>query len=323
MKFRKATLDEMFTSLKKLSSFKGLVETLGISPTTLKKWRGGAITIPSSSFEKLTKSYPHLKVYLSQCKNLPSYWGQSKGGKKFTRSLSKETLKKRMESVRGNRKILRAITTDVRSPEALEFLGVMIGDGCISEYLSGEYIRREVRISGNSLKDKRYFLEYLAPLIEKLFGISVNPRIRKTSNTIDIQIINAVLFNWLRNNGFPVGKKGQIRIPDPLVSLTKNELNNLIRGIFDTDGAITARKDENYRYPYIYISSNSTILREQIKQVLREQGIPAYFHDIDVVVRGKKNFEKWFDNIKSSNPRNISRYEEYLKTGMINCSKGS
>ena len=182
----------------------------------------------------------------------------------------------------------------------------------------------EIGISGNSIKDLEYFRNYVVPLIKEKFGIKTKIKFRKTSNTIDIQIINRGLFEWLKNNGFPIGKKGQIFIPEHIIKLPSKKINNLIRGIFDTDGCISARKDEKYRYPYIFIATVSVPLRKQLKELLRRQGLPAYIHAHTVVLRGRNNFKKWFQLIGSKNPRNLKLYKEFMETERIgSIGKGS
>ncbi len=195
----------------------------------------------------------------------------------------------------------------------------MIGDGCLSKYFAS-YERRVLYVTlltGNSLKENEYQL-YLSNILSKLFDVNCKPRIRRnSSNTTILQTSTKRVFDWFIENGFPVGKKDGIVIPKKLLGLPKNKLNKIIRGIFDTDGCISARKDENYRYPYIFISSSSIVLREQIKDILRQQKIPAYVHKDTVVVRGIKNFNKWFELIGSSNLRNLKRYKEFQTSGRL------
>jgi len=76
-------------------------------------------------------------------------------------------------------------------------------------------------------------------------------------------------------------------------------------------------KNEKYRYPYIFISSSSSILRQQLKDILRSQDIPAYISRDNVAVRGLRNFKKWSFLIGSSNQRNLKRFGELEETGKL------
>jgi intein/homing endonuclease len=172
-------------------------------------------------------------------------------------------------------------------------------------------------LTGNAKKEVEYH-SYLSGILSALFDVHCEPRIRKnSSNTVILVTSTRRVFDWFIKHGFPCGKKNQIMIPAELLNLPNDKLNLIIRGIFDTDGHISARKDENYRYPYILISSSSSMLRQQIKEILRSQGIPAYIHAHSVVVRGLKNYNIWVRLIGSSNQRNLKRFRELEDTGRI------
>lgn len=210
-------------------------------------------------------------------------------------------------------------TPDIADDKALELFGAMIGDGCLSKYYAS-YPKRVLQVTlltGNAIKEKEYQL-YLSGLLSDLFGVCCKPRVRKnSSNTIILETGAKRVFDWFLLHGFPCGKKNNIEIPKKLSGLPKTKLNLIIRGIFDTDGQISARKDEGYRYPYIFISSSSSPLRQQIKHILRSQDIKAYIHADNIVVRGIGNFLKWFKLIGSNNPRNLKRFREFQETGKL------
>ena len=91
--------------------------------------------------------------------------------------------------------------------------------------------------------------------------------------------------------------------------------------MFDTDGSITARKGENYKYPYIFITTTSKPLRRQLKIILRQKGFPASDIGNDISFRGRKNAEEWFAIIGSNNKRNTDTYKKLLNANRQ--SKGS
>lgn len=123
---------------------------------------------------------------------------------------------------------------------------------------------------------------------------------------------NSEKIRRLRQRFHPLPKGSQLAA---LVDFPRCYLT--VRGIFDTDGQISARKDEKYRYPYIFISSSSNVLRQQLKDILRSQGITAYVYRDNVVVRGLRNFNKWLELVGSSNPRNLKRFKELQETGKL------
>lgn len=112
-------------------------------------------------------------------------------------------------------------------------------------------------------------------------------------------------------------KYDSIKISKIILNLPWAIKKFVLRGLFDTDGCIFARKDEGYRLPHISISSKSKSFREQICNVLREEGYPAYVNNSNVRIKGIKNVKRWFSDIGSSNSRNNLKYQYFLKHGFL------
>ncbi len=325
IKFETEDLQKVFLKLLQEVTLKQLCERLDISRNTLKRWRSGAYSIPLNIFEKFSLIAPKLTQIKPRGVLLADNWGAKKAGSAFANK-HKDELGDMLRYARSKRKfILREIPVSLaNSPSALELYGVLMGDGCLCKYYakSDKRYRYALYITGNLYKDKHYLLFYVKPLIEETFGVRCMVRRIPRDSSLHLIILNKSLFNWFTNNNFPVGRKGTtLKIPNAIMSLEDSRLNPLMRGIFDTDGCISARKDEGYKYPYLIITSISESLKEQIKKVLVRQGINACIHRKDVVVRGNKNFEKWFKLIGSKNPRNLNKYHEWLITGRIYCGR--
>ncbi len=320
VQFDRKTLDLIFSQLD--LSLEELSGRTGSKPRAIKNWRTGNCTMPLSFFHKLCAIEPEIENFLKEGKGLDRNWGSVLGGTNVIKGLTKQEMKKRMQKARSHitSKFPDTETIDLSNPEALEFYGAVMGDGCVSRYLigPGNRHRTEVRITGNAMKDREYLNGILAPMLNRLFKTNVNVRKRRGANVVDLVSCASHVSSWLIKQGFPIGKKGKgLQIPQSIMSLPNEKINHLIRGLLDTDGCVAARKDEGYKYPYIFIWTISGKLRKQIKMILREQGIPAYIHGDTVVVRGCNNFKKWFKKIGSSNPRNLNKYHEWLLTGQI------
>lgn len=285
--------------------------------STLKQWKNGSRTMPLYFFYELCTFNVDIEKHRNEGKELDVGWGQIKGGKKSVCNLTSKELKDKMVKIRSNSYARQIKNFDL--DDALEFYGIMMGDGCISEYFASyeKIQKREIRITGNGIRDRIYFEKHLLPMLHRLFQVKIKPYFRKDSNVVDLAIKSKHVSSWLIDQGFPIGKKVGLQIPDWIMLQPPEKINNVIRGLFDTDGCITARKDEGYKNPYIFIASGSEILRNQIKIVLRKQGFPAYIHGHSVVIRGCKNLKKWFSTIGSNNPRNYRRYQRWLKTGYL------
>jgi intein/homing endonuclease len=213
---------------------------------------------------------------------------------------------------------------DLESHSFLELFGALVGDGCLVRFKrkdAGGLVAYRIFITGNATTDLQYFKNYLQPLLTEL-GVNSYLHLRKPTNvknvnTVDLVINNKEFALILVKVGFPIGKKGQIRLPDWIVALQLVKKLRVVRGIFDTDGCFAARKSEGYRRPFAIISSSSEPLRLQIKAILREAGFSAYESGHIVGVNGIANTKNWFSFVGSSNPRNISRYEAWVESGRM------
>lgn len=203
----------------------------------------------------------------------------------------------------------------------LELFGALAGDGCIVRVnRNKKYPGYRIFITGNAKTDFAY-LEQLCQLFERR-GVHAYLRKRKATNkgnrgAADIIINNDDFAVELHELGFPVGKKGNIKLPEWIMQRPLKEQLRVIRGLFDTDGFLSARKSEGYRRPFALISSNSQPLRTQVRTILRAAGLPAYNSSGMVGVNGTENTKKWFSSVGSSNERNLSRYRAWLETGVL------
>ncbi|MBU3941222.1 MAG: hypothetical protein KKH88_04815, partial [Nanoarchaeota archaeon] len=249
---------------------------------------------------------------------LKENWGQSKGGKNTINKLSKKQLKEKLIKARKfikNRPGNSGKKVDINfNKDFCEFYGALMGDGCLSLHKRKDCNKHRYGIIfvGHKTLDREYHENKLCKIINNDFKL--NTYIQIINNSRKITILNKSLFNQLKGMGFPVGKKGQkLKIPPKLSDLPWSLKKYIIRGLFDTDGCIFARKDEKYRYPHIMITTYSKPLLNQLSNMLKEKGYPVYVSKKDVVIKGIKNTKKWMDDIGSSNQRHKFKYEYWLK----------
>jgi intein/homing endonuclease len=209
-----------------------------------------------------------------------------------------------------------------------EFLGILGGDGHVLRYVhhSGS-IEHVIGVSGNSQKDRKYFENFLCPLIIKLFNIKTKIEKHKGQNTIGIQFRSKGLLYYLEQLGVHVGKKDNWSVPN--IIMQKDNLSRAyLRGIFDTDGCISL-KTYNHSYPVIKIKQKSRKAIEQLAELLKDLGFYFYV-EYDVVTKDKrgftstgssiyisgwKNLRKWMELIGSNNQRNLSKINLALSMG--------
>ena len=154
-------------------------------------------------------------------------WGRSNGGK-----LSKGSTKE--------------IKTPSDSSELAEFYGIMLGDGNLTRIKSYKVGTYEARIVGDSRNDKDYLLDYVRPLIEKLFKIEVAIFKFKKQNAIALVIHGRNLVDFLESKGFKPGDKirNNLRIPG-WIKENDSFLKACLRGLFDTDGTAYKLTNQN------------------------------------------------------------------------------
>jgi hypothetical protein len=210
-----------------------------------------------------------------------------------------------------------------------ELFGVCLGDGCLTQFLSGydNRFRHFVIFTGNLKDDFTYYKDYILPILREKFGIKISLKERPVYGSVSAYIGNKMVFDYFKKLGIPIGeKKDKIKIPKQVLDSSLNVKAAVLRGLFDTDGHLFARKDEGYRYPSIKITSASKSFLVQLKGLIREFGLPAYIHMYsrmgeinggDVLIRGAGNVKIWMALIGTSHLLNKARYIEWLNTGKL------
>ena len=125
-----------------------------------------------------------------------------------------------------------------------EFIGVLIGDGCISRFLYRGKIIFEVAFTGN-LSEYDYYRTFLKPQIERIFPIKGQLRIRD-DNTVRLHFRSKRLAEYFLSMGIPLGKKKDASIPNCIKS--KQLMTAFIRGFYHAEGSIYYRYSKQYPY---------------------------------------------------------------------------
>ncbi len=285
-----------------------------INYSNLKQWRRGEKTFPDKVFKKLLIYSPRKNYWKSNAEILNDNWGNKKGGENSNRKNNGE---KRMKYARKFRKITEV---NIRlNKNFCEFYGALLGDGCISKYKDKKNNEKFViMLSGNKKLDWKYW-RYLKELLSKEYGLYSYYYEYKDKNSCVLFIRNKCLCLELNNNfKFPIGiKYRELKIDKKIIDLDWEIKKLVIRGLFDTDGSVYGKRNESYKYPIISIKSKKEGFLQQIKDLLNREGYPAYISGENVSVRGKKNINRWFSDIGSSNERNIKKYEYWRRNKFL------
>ena len=312
---------KFFIEVQKGKTIKKFCKENDLTYDTVKKWRQGKYLIPKEIFDKFIPIFKNKEYWLSSSKFLEDNWAAHDSGIASIRKLTKSQLLKKMRMMRikagqNVKKIKIKINNNF-----LEFYGALMGDGCLSKInIRKNSAAYYIIISGHKILDRDYHKNYLIPLIKKEFSLEFKIKPNNKNNSMLTQKMNKDLFLKLNKFGFPVGKKGQrLIIPKKFIKLRWNLIKNIIRGLFDTDGCIYARKDENYKYPHIKITSKSKKLIFQLYKILRERGYPIRItkHEDEVILKGIDNTKRWMADIGSNNRKHLYKYDYWLKNGFL------
>lgn len=250
-------------------------------------------------------------------------WGRIKGGKETYKIIVKkygiDEIRKRqskggkISSLKRHKMI--ELNLDILNPLFLEFYGVLLGDGWIGEYKHKGKITKIIGISGHISLD-RDFLLYCRGNIKKLFDRDGYLKIKQRYNSIELQFGHRELFRELNKNlRFPIGKKVNLRINKHIYSHGYNKVRHIIRGIFDTDGSFYLDKTSSGNpYPCISINMKAPILIKQLYKILLQNGFKVGYRKERnmITLKGKKQIDKWMEEIGSNNPKHYIKYKNWL-----------
>ncbi len=183
----------------------------------------------------------------------------------------------------------------VRSAELAEFVGILLGDGGITQ--------SQVCITLNSEADKEY-LGFVVGLISRLFNFVPPFSKRKDCKANVIFCSGKKLVEYLVELGLKVGNKVKQQVGVPSWIEERHEYKMAcVRGLMDTDGGVFVHKykvnNKEYRYLKICFSNRSVPLLEFVTRVLENLDMTPK------VISNTKNKQVWLYN--------QSEVERYLR----------
>ena len=204
----------------------------------------------------------------------------------------------------------KAIKIPKKDERLAELVGIILGDGGI--YKNKKLSMYELRIAGNSQTDKEYLLEYVKPLIEKLFGIKVRIYFSKKRNCLHIIAQGVRLINYLESIGLKSGDKvkNNINIPKWIFD-SDIFVKSCLRGLIDTDGCVLPITGRDYTY--IWFSSGIPNLRKDFEKIISKLDYKIskwnFNRTPETYIGSKKMIIKYYKEIGFSNPKHIKRFK--------------
>jgi hypothetical protein len=207
--------------------------------------------------------------------------------------------------------ILRKKITRPRRDAALaEFIGIVLGDGHVGTY--------QTTISTSTLTDMEH-ARYIQKLAESLFSISAPITMLRNCAACVVVISSKKVCDFLKKECLPHGNKVRdgIIIP-PWIRRRKLFTQRCARGLFDTDGSIYLdihrRPGREYRHMGMAFANKNRDLLSYFYTALTTSGLhPTQTTPFRVSLRRKKDIDRYFEVIGSSNPKHLNRYAMYSK----------
>lgn len=297
-------------------------QTLGVHPRTFSDWTREQYSLPLNIFRKISKHIgppvPHVRIRAPFWNALAA---AKKGGvahyNKYGTVGGDETFRKKRWREWWGRTgkydqtkwfLTRPIGKPRKSTRLAEFVGIMMGDGGITE--------RQVKVTLNRVDDKDY-VRFVAREMSQLFGVTPSIVPVRGKLATNIIISRTKLVQFCITIGLKKGNKLMqgLDIPEWIL---KNEryAKACVRGLIDTDGSIFNEchtiRGKRYCYPRMSFVSASPDLRRSVLIILRKNGFsPTLRNNRSVNLERREDIVRYFRQVGSHNAKHIRRFEKF------------
>jgi len=298
---------------------------LGINERTLRDWRRERYTIDHASLRNLLSL---TKIPKPQgIEILEDYWS----AKKYSRigALRRSKMYGVLGTPEGRRKGGLATQRSIRmnpawalqsgivirkeihnpgySLELAEFIGIMLGDGGLTNY--------QLNITLNSQTDKEY-LVYVKSLLEELFHIQSSIILRKKERAACIVASGRNLVELVERYGLKVGNKVRQSVSIPAWVLRRNEFAvACLRGLMDTDGSCYAythsvNKKRYCNFALCFTNASQPLLKS-VYVILGKNGYHPCVTGRRVYVYRENEIKEYFQKVGTHNPKHLGNYKRF------------
>lgn len=226
--------------------------------------------------------------------------GRKKGG---LNSLKKHSVNK------TGFKTLKEMATLLKSEELAEFIGIMIGDGGMTQ--------NQIRVTLGL--DEKEYSEGVKKIMGSITGWEPSLSVRKKNNTIEVVLAGRGLVQGLKRLGLLIGDKIKqgVRMPNWVMD-KKSFVVAALRGMFDTDGSVYT--DKHFRDRRIYSSvciaftSYSPVLLDDIGRSLYLLDFhPTNSTKNRIMLRRKEEVIRFFKTINPRNSKHLTRFTNFME----------
>jgi len=202
-------------------------------------------------------------------------------------------------------KIRKAIRKPKPSEELAEFVGMMLGDGGISNY--------QINLTFNAQTDNEY-TGYVQKLIKKLFSISASITLRPLDNTNRVVASSRNLVKFLESKGLKKTNKIK-KIPQWILD-NKSYSIACLRGLVDTDGSFYSYRHKVFDKIYcnfaMCFTNYSKPLLNTVYKILKYLNFNPIVDLEHVYLHKRKEIDRYFREIGTHNPKHLQKYKNYI-----------
>ena len=195
-----------------------------------------------------------------------------------------------------------------------ELVGIILGDGSISEYVSSYGTHRRLQITFNSTQEP--YIAYVRSLIEEVLLIRPLYKKRQKQKTADLHVFRKAVIEQLLLLGMQTSPKWQ-RAVVPRHFMNKEFGAYVLKGYFDTDGSVVITNNNGTRYPRLEMKISPSPMQKQLLHLLDLFGFRYKAYAIGkgkvrVQMNGLASLKKWNDQIGFSNEYYQQRCDSFF-----------
>ncbi len=311
------------------SSINRLAEVCSVHPRTVRDWLREKHRMPYDCVTCISKEAG--LILPRRLRLIPNFWHIPRaarlGGKRRAQLYgSLGTLESRQkggrvscERFRANPQLAQALGFKVRkvivqpmkSALLAEFVGIMLGDGCLSSQF-------QVGISYNAVTDRGYGA-YLQDLFRKLFGLSATIQRRPKARGWTVVASSRALVEYLQTIGLVRGNKvaNQVDVPE-WVWNRQDYQQACLRGLMDTDGSVYrySHRVNGRQYDHVGLcfTNHSKPLLLSVDRLLKNSGFHPRVGGYHVSLNRQDEIRRYFQLVESRNPKHVRRFRKYFES---------
>lgn len=310
----------LFDASKKLGlSWPQLSKKIRVHPRCLSDWRREKYTLPHSTFKHLVKLVGR-GIHVPAYKILQDFWSikkaAHKGGQAVAEKyggpgtpegrvrggrISQEQRRKDPEKYRQlGCNVKKSFAKPSRSEKFAELVGILLGDGAISNY--------QVRVTLDRNVDREYSI-FVRNLMQDVLGERPSLRERSEDNTIVLTISGAGLVEVLEQAGLKRGNKivHQVDFPKWIRSKRSYKIA-CVRGLFDTDGGLYVHHKAKKNYlGWCFSSCSKPLLKSVMNTLLSLKFNVKKAGENKIYMYSFDHISRYMNVVSSHNPKNVDK----------------